>query len=128
MKYFTNQIDFYEKRYFIGNIFYNNVGIKRNDMGLKAVLGAIRQIQKELPFMGPKDKSKSYNTNLVEFIEFGNMVELAEIMVVGAISRNESRGAHFREDIPDHNDTVYGAHTISWREDGVLCVDFLNRF
>ncbi len=125
VKYFTNQIDFYEKRYFIGNIFYNNAGIKRNDMGLKSVLVAIRQIQKELPFMGPKDKSKSYNTNLVEFIEFGNMVELAEIMVVGAISRNESRGAHFREDIPVRNDTVYGAHTISWREDGVLCVDFL---
>ena len=128
VKSFTNQIDFYEKRYFIGNIFYNNAGIKRNDMGLKAVLGAIRQIQKELPFMGPKDKSKSYNTNLVEFIEFGNMVELAEIMVVGAISRNESRGAHFREDVPARNDAVYGAHTISWRENGVLCVDFLNKY
>jgi succinate dehydrogenase / fumarate reductase flavoprotein subunit len=62
---------------------------------------------------------------LVEFIEFGNMVELAEIMVVGAISRNESRGAHFREDVTARNDAVYGAHTISWREDGVLCVDFL---
>lgn len=43
VKHFTNQIDFYEKRSFIGNIFYNNAGVIRDDMGLKAVLGAIRQ-------------------------------------------------------------------------------------
>ena len=58
-------------------------------------------MQKELPFMGPKDKSKICNTNLVEFIEFGNKIELAEIIVVCAISRSESRGAHYRADIPD---------------------------
>jgi succinate dehydrogenase/fumarate reductase flavoprotein subunit len=125
VKYFTNQIDFYQKRSFIGNIFYNNAGISRDDMGLKAVLGAIRQIQREIPFMGPKDKSKICNTNLVEFIEFGNMVELSEIILVCAISRNESRGAHFRSDIPQENDIAYKAHTITWKEDGVLCADFM---
>lgn len=122
---FTNQIDFYQKREFMGNIFYNNAGIKRDEMGLKAVLGAMRQIQKEIPFMGLTDKSKIYNTNLVDFIEFGNLVELSEIMLVSAISRNESRGAHFREDIPQKNDMAYKAHTIVWKEDGVLCADFM---
>lgn len=125
VKHFTNQIDFYEKRTFIGNIFYNNAGISRDDMGLKAVLGAIRQIQKEIPFMGPQDKSKVYNTNLVEFIEFGNMVELSEIILVCAISRNESRGAHYRSDIPQENDMAYKAHTITWKDDAVLCADFM---
>ena len=126
IKHFTNQIDFYEKREMMGNIFYNNAGLVRTDMGLKAVLGAVRQMQKELPFMGPKDKSAACNTNVIDFIEFGNMVELAEVLLVGAISRVESRGAHYRSDSPQRNDTVYGAHTISWKEDGVLCVDFLN--
>ncbi len=125
VKHFTNQIDFYEKREFMGTIFYGSAGMVRDGMGLKAVLGAIRQLHKELPFMGPKDKSKTYNTNLIEFIEFGNMVELAEIVLVSAISRNESRGAHFRKDIPRRNDEVYGAHTITWKEDGVLCADFI---
>jgi len=125
VKHFTNQIDFYEKRSFIGNIFYNNAGVIRDDMGLKAVLGAIRQIQREIPFMGPKDKSKVYNTNLIEFIEFGNMVELSEIILVSAISRNESRGAHYRSDIPQENDIAYKAHTIAWKEEGVLCADFM---
>ncbi|MDD2838718.1 MAG: FAD-binding protein [Sulfuricurvum sp.] len=123
--YFTNQIDFYQKQEMLANIFYNNVGLVRDDMGLKAVLGAIRQMQKELPFMGPRDKSKVCNTNLVEFIEFGNKVELAEIIVVSAISRVESRGAHYRIDAPERNDRMFGAHTITWKEDGVLCADFM---
>ncbi|MCX6075425.1 MAG: FAD-binding protein [Campylobacterales bacterium] len=125
VKQFTNQIDFYQKRKIIGNIFYDNVGISRNEMGLKAALKAIRQIQKEIPFMGPRDKSKLYNTNLVEFIEFVNMVELCEIILVCAISRNESRGAHFRADIPNENDMVYKAHTITWKENDVLYADFM---
>ncbi len=125
VKHFTNQIDFYEKRTFMGNIFYNNAGMVRDDMGLKAVLGAVRQMQKELPFMGPKDKSKACNTNLVEFIEFGNLVELAEIVLVSAISRVESRGAHYRSDAPQRNDQMFMAHTITWKEDGVLCADFV---
>ncbi len=125
VKHFTNQIDFYEKHAFMGNIFYNNCGIVRDDMGLKAVLGAVRQMQKELPFMGPKDKSKAYNTNLVEFIEFGNMLELSEIVLVSAISRVESRGAHYRSDAPKRNDEMFGAHTVTWKEDGVLCADFM---
>ncbi len=123
--YFTNQIDFYQKQEMLANIFYNNVGLVRDDMGLKAVLGAIRQMQKELPFMGPRDKSKICNTNLVEFIEFGNKIELAEIIVVSAISRVESRGAHYRVDAPVRNDRMFGAHTITWKEDGVLCADFI---
>lgn len=123
--YFTNQIDFYQKQEMLANIFYNNVGLVRDDMGLKAVLGAIRQMQKELPFMGPRDKSKVCNTNLVEFIEFGNKIELAEMIVVSAISRVESRGAHYRIDAPQRNDQMFGAHTITWKEDGVLCADFM---
>lgn len=123
--YFTNQIDFYQKQEMLANIFYNNVGLVRDDMGLKAVLGAIRQIQRELPFMGPRDKSKMCNTNLVEFIEFGNKIELSEMIVVSAISRAESRGAHYRVDAPARNDRMFGAHTITWKEDGVLCADFV---
>ena len=125
IKAFTNRIDFYKKREQLGNIFYDNVGIRRNKAALETVLDAVRQMRKELPLMGPSDKSKIYNTNLVEFIEFGNMLELAEIILVGAISRNESRGAHFRSDAPQRNDDAYAAHTISRYKEGALCVDFI---
>jgi len=47
---------------------------------------------------------KIYNTQMIEFLEFKNLISLAEITVVSAIKRKESRGAHFREDMPDKND------------------------
>ena len=125
VKHYTNQIDFYEKREFIGNAFYSNAGISRDDMGLKTVLDMIRQIQINIPLMGPQDKFETYNTNLVEFIEFKNMLEISEIILVCAISRKESRGAHYRADMPNEDDTAYKAHTITWKEDSVLCADFM---
>jgi succinate dehydrogenase / fumarate reductase flavoprotein subunit len=123
--HFTNQIDFYEKRSFLGKIFYRNAGIFRDDMKLKGVLAIVRQTQRELTFMGVADKTKTYNTNLVEFIEFGNILELSEIILVGAISRTESRGAHYREDYPREDDKNFAKHTIMYKEEGVLCTDYV---
>jgi succinate dehydrogenase/fumarate reductase flavoprotein subunit len=122
---FTCQIDFYEKHEFLGKIAYRNAGITRTDMNLKGVLAAIRQMQKEFTFMGVKDKMHSYNTNLIEFLEFGNMIEVAEVVLVSAISRTESRGAHYREDFPKRDDEKFLNHTISWKEEGILCNDFV---
>ena len=73
--------------------------------------------------MGIADKSPLYNTQLMQFIEYGNILELSEAMVVVAMQRKESRGAHYRKDFPNKNDT-YQAHSIVWKEDGVLCADF----
>lgn len=116
---FPNQINFYEKRDFLGKIFYRNCGIYRSEQNLKAVLKTVRQYQAEYHFMGIGDKSKLYNTNLVEFIEFGNMLELAEIILIGAINRCESRGAHYREDYPNSDDNFL-ANTIYVKNDGVV--------
>ena len=122
---FSNQIDFYEKQETLAEVFYTNVGLVRDNSGLNAALDVISQIKKELPLMGPKDKSKICNTNLVEFIEFGNKIELSEIIAISAINRSESRGAHYRGDVPARDDALFGAHTITWKEDGVLCMDLM---
>ncbi len=121
---YTNQINFYEKREFLGKILYHNAGIIRNDIGLKSVLSVVRQMQKEYPFMGLGDKSLEYNMNLVEFVEFGNTLEVVEMMLVGALHRTESRGSHYREDFKETRDDAFKAHSIFWKADGVLCADF----
>lgn len=121
--YFPNQIDFYEKKAFMGKIFFRNVGLYRNDLNMKAVLSQVRQWQKEFAFMGIQDKSKIYNQNLVHFIEFGNMLELSETVVVSAISRRESRGAHYREDYP-HEVESYAQNSVAYKVEGTLAVDF----
>ena len=68
--------------------------------------------------MGVSDNSKLYNTNLIEFLEFKNMLELSRLVLKGAITRDESRGAHFREDFP-HEDEKFKMHTIV-DKDGVV--------
>ena len=118
-----NQIDFMDRQEFLSKLLYNNVGIIREELAMKGVLSVIRQHQRELAFMGIRDKSPLYNTELVHFLEYGNIIELAEAMVVVAIQRNESRGAHFRKDYPEQN-SAFKAHSIVWKEDGVLCADF----
>lgn len=122
--YFPNRINFYDRKEFMGKIFYRNIGLFRTDLNMKAVLQHIRQWQKELPFMGISDKSKIYNKNLIEFIEFGNMLELSEAVVVSAISRCESRGAHYRIDYP-HTNKNFEMHSIAYKLDSVLAVDFI---
>jgi len=118
----TNQINFYDRWSHLGEDFYKNSGILRNEMGLNELLNTIQQIKKELPLMGVSDKSKEYNTNLFEFIEFNNMVELSEVVVLSAIRRKESRGAHQREDFPNEdNDKFKGMHSIFWKEQEKLC-------
>ncbi len=118
-----NQIDFFERREFLQKVLYHNAGVVRQEHSLKGALSLVRQHQKELAFMGIRDKSPLYNSELVQFLEYGNMLEITEAVLVGAIQRNESRGAHFRADYPEPNES-YQAHTMVWKEDGVLCADF----
>ncbi len=113
---FTSEINFYEMRANIGDIFYEKVGINREEKSLKSALQEVVKIHKNLSLMGPKDKSKIYNTNLVEFIEFKNLLELGEIILTCALQRKESRGAHFRSDFGAQDDALFKVHSIAYRE------------
>ncbi len=112
------EIDFYEITKELGNIFYLHVGISRDEKNLYESLEKVEEFIKNLPLMGVSDSSKIYNTNQVEFLEFKNMLELSRLVLMGAISRKESRGAHFRSDFPDE-DEKFAMHTIVDR-DGVI--------
>ncbi|QOY52157.1 FAD-dependent oxidoreductase [Candidatus Sulfurimonas baltica] len=108
----TCRVSFYEKHKLIGDIFYKNVGIKRDKKELIFALDEVYKIKDELPLMGVDDKSKIYNSNLIEFLEFKNMLQLCEMVLICAIARDESRGAHFRVDAPNENDVMFKAHSI----------------
>jgi len=125
LKSFSNEMDFYEQRALLGRGFYTKVGIKREQKGLEEILEKVNHAQKHLSQMGPVDKSKIYNTNLVEFIEFTNSLDLAEVILQGALARKESRGAHYREDMTDRDDENFGGHTIVYKDEDDLCIDFI---
>ena len=63
-----------------------------------------------------QDKGKRFNTDLLEAVELGNLLDLAEVMVVSALARKESRGGHYREDYPNRDDVNFMRHTMAYRE------------
>ena len=115
------EIDFYKIKKELGDIFYTNVGIKRDKQTLESTLKKVDGYIESLPKMGVEDVSKIYNTNLIEFLEFKNMLELSRYILIGAIHRDESRGAHFRVD-SQNEDSKFKNHTIICK-DGVVYED-----
>lgn len=111
LKKSTVEINFYEQHTYLGELFYKHVGIKRDKATLESVLNEVKIIKANLPKMGVGDKAKEYNTNLVEFLEFKNMLELSLLILISAIGREESRGAHFRVDFPN-KDERFTCHSI----------------
>ena len=61
------------------------------------------------------DKGRSFNTDLIEAVELGHLLDLAEALVDGAMTREESRGAHYREDFPKRDDANWLKHTLVYR-------------
>jgi succinate dehydrogenase flavoprotein subunit len=62
-----------------------------------------------------EDRGTKYNTELFEVIELGNLLDLAEVLVESALARQESRGAHFREDFPKRDDANWLKHTLAFK-------------
>ena len=71
------------------------------------------------------DISTAFNTGLLEVLELGHLLDNAYITAVCALNRQESRGAHAREDFPDRDDTNWMKHTVTWLgEDGEPTIDY----
>ncbi len=81
---------------------------------LKKGVDAVSQIYKELPSIDVKDRSLIWNSDLVETLEFDNLISQAAVTVEGALAREESRGGHAREDFPNRDDAKWMKHTLSW--------------
>ena len=97
VKEFTNEMNFYEKRESVGELFYKKVGIVRRKRELLEAQKEIENLKELLPMMGVKDTKKIYNTNLTEFLEFRNMLDVCEAVINATLARDESCGAHYME-------------------------------
>lgn len=90
-----------------------NAGVFRNKDGLGKAVKKIRELKKRFKNISVEDKSRVYNTNLTSILEIENMLEIAEVVAVGALAREESRGAHHRLDFPKRDDVKWLKHTIA---------------
>jgi succinate dehydrogenase / fumarate reductase flavoprotein subunit len=80
---------------------------------LKKGVDAIAQVHRDMPSIGVKDRSLIWNTDLVETLEFDNLIAQAAVTVEGAHAREESRGGHAREDFPNRDDAKWMKHTLA---------------
>jgi succinate dehydrogenase / fumarate reductase flavoprotein subunit len=85
----------------------------------------IAQVWAEAPEIAITDRSLIWNTDLVETLEFDNLLAQAAVTVNGALNRTESRGAHAREDFPDRDDDHWMKHTLAWLDAaGKVSIDY----
>ena len=103
----------------------DNCAVFRTGDVLRDGVKAIGEVYKKLPGMDVKDRGLVWNTDLLEALEFDNLVAQAAVTVNSAANREESRGAHAREDFPDRNDTTWMKHTLAWVSDaGKVMIDY----
>jgi len=75
--------------------------------------------------MNVEDRGMIWNTDLMEALEFDNLIGQAAVTVNSAANRKESRGAHAREDFEDRDDKDWMMHTLAWADDaGKVTIDF----
>jgi succinate dehydrogenase / fumarate reductase, flavoprotein subunit len=95
------------------------VGIFRLPDELFDALRKIRELQERYRSVRVVDHATTYNIDLSDALEVGHLLDLAEVIVVGAIARTESRGAHYRVDFPARDDKNWMKHTIArWTPGG----------
>jgi succinate dehydrogenase / fumarate reductase, flavoprotein subunit len=98
-------------------VMMNTVSVFRHKEGLEEALKTIRVLKERFHDIGVHDKGSCFNRELLDVLELQHMLDLAEVMTLGALHREESRGAHSREDFPDRDDRRFLAHTmVSYQE------------
>jgi succinate dehydrogenase / fumarate reductase flavoprotein subunit len=113
----TGTEDLYDIRRELRSCMDVNVGVFRTGPELSQGLEKIRALRKRYPNIRIEDKSAVYNTNLYHALEVGNLLDLAEVLVSGAVARTESRGGHARRDYPTRDDEHWLKHTLAFCTD-----------
>jgi succinate dehydrogenase / fumarate reductase flavoprotein subunit len=86
----------------------------RTAESLQRALATVEDLRRRYQSVGVQDKGTTFNTDLLEAVELGFLLDLARVVVVGALAREESRGGHFREDFPKRDDKGFMHHTMAY--------------
>ena len=99
---------------------FDKAGVVRNERGLREMQSILLDLQQRYQRVAIDDHTRTFNTDLLEALELGYLLECSECIVAGALARQESRGAHYREDYPDRDDRNWLKHTMVWKTSGGL--------
>jgi succinate dehydrogenase / fumarate reductase flavoprotein subunit len=94
-----------------------NAQVYRTEESLNEALDKIAELRDRYENISVQDKGERFNTDLLEAIELGFLLDLAEVLVVTARERRESRGGHYREDYETRNDKKFMVHSMAYLTD-----------
>ncbi len=105
----------------------DNAGVFRTEETLKLQVENVKALRERYKNIRIDDKSKIFNTELQEAIEFGHMLDYSLFIVESALARKESRGAHYREDFDKRDDENFLKHTMAYMDDeGNITLDYMD--
>ena len=111
----------------LADTMYSNAGIFRTAEGLEqcvADIAHLRERYRDGLGVVIQDKSRTFNSDLIQALELGSMLQMADCLVTGAVARTESRGAHSRLDHPDRDDEHWLRHSLTSYDDGQVALDY----
>ena len=91
-----------------------HAGVFRTGESMQQGLASIAELKQRFKGIAIEDKSRIYNTNLVQALETENMLDLAEVLLTAGLAREESRGGHARTDFPVRDDERFLAHSMAY--------------
>jgi succinate dehydrogenase / fumarate reductase flavoprotein subunit len=109
----SGSINPYEVRKTLTDTMDDKAYVFRNEQALAEALKKVRELKGAM-WKHVDDKAKEYNTNFINVMEIDSMVRTAEVVLVGALNRKESRGAHSRTDYPTRDDVNFLRHTLAY--------------
>ena len=105
-------------------VMMDDAGVFRTKKGLTNALNKVKELKVRYQEGRVSDAGETFNTELLEALETGYLLDLAEITALCALTREESRGAHSREDFPKRNDQDWLKHTLAYLKDGKIELKF----
>jgi succinate dehydrogenase / fumarate reductase flavoprotein subunit len=105
-------------------VMMEKVGIYRNETDMGNAVQKIKDLREQYSNVKIQDSTKNFNTELLDILELGNLLDLAFITAESAKNRKESRGAHARVDYPERDDQNWLKHTLTWLAEDTACIDY----
>jgi succinate dehydrogenase / fumarate reductase flavoprotein subunit len=112
-------------RLIMGQTMHEKVGVFRSAEGLQEALNTMRTLKERARRVGVQNKGNVFNWDLLSVLELNMMLEVAETIIVSALHRKESRGAHYRLDYPERDDQNWLKHVLVYHTQGGPRLDTL---
>lgn len=101
-----------------------NMSVSREAEGIRETIDLLRTLKEDYKHVTVDDKGSVFNIDIMEALELGHMLNIAEVMSQGALDREESRGAHYRSDFTSRDDAGWMKHTLATKDGENLKMEY----